>query len=234
MTSPRPDTRLPAQRYLDLLHREGEALLLAAEEAMDRPVPSCPGWTVDDVVFHVGSVYAHKSVALRLGRRPEEGEWSWPADAASAAEDLEWCHTELHGLSADLARRAPEDPAWTWWEPDQSVGFWLRRMAQETAMHRADVDLACGRVPVIPTDLAVDGIDEFVVVMLPDAGVDDVEGPTLAGPTVSVRITDVTVSGDPSRVLLWLWGRCEDGAVELDASPDAVARLRQVLREATQ
>jgi uncharacterized protein (TIGR03083 family) len=234
MTAQGPDTRLRPERYLDLLHREGEALLLAAEEALDRPVPSCPGWTVDDVVFHVGSVYAHKSAALRLGRRPEEGEWSWPPEDASGAEDLAWCHAELHGLSADLGRRASDDPAWTWWDPDQSVGFWLRRMAQETAMHRADVELACGRVPVIPADLAVDGIDEFVAVMLADAAVDDVDGPILAGPSVSVRITDVVVSGDPSRVLLWLWGRGADDSVRLDAAPDAVARVRQVLRDATQ
>ncbi len=234
MTPGNPETPLSPDRYLDLLHREGEALLLAAEDSMDRPVPSCPGWTVDDLVFHVGSVYAHKRAALRLGRRPEEGEWSWPPDGSSAAEDLLWCHSELHGLSADLARRAPADPAWSWWEPDQSVGFWMRRMAQETAVHRADVELACGRVPVLPDDLAVDGIDEFVRVMLADAAVDDVEGPMLDGPSVGVRITDVTVSGDASSVLLWLWGRGPDGSVALAADPDAVERVRTVLRDATQ
>ena len=53
------------------------------------------------------------------------------------------------------------------YEPDQSVGFWMRRMAQETVIHRIDAELAVGApVAAIPDDLAVDGIDELLKVFV--------------------------------------------------------------------
>jgi hypothetical protein len=36
------------------------------------------------------------------------------------------------------AGRKPEDPAGSWYTPDQTVGFWIRRMAHETVIHRID------------------------------------------------------------------------------------------------
>ena len=42
------------------------------------------------------------------------------------------------------ARFDPAAPSWTWWPDDQTAGFWLRRMAQETAVHRVDVELPLG------------------------------------------------------------------------------------------
>jgi hypothetical protein len=33
---------------------------------------------------------------------------------------------------------ASRDPAGSWYTPDQTVGFWIRRMAQETVIHRID------------------------------------------------------------------------------------------------
>ena len=42
------------------------------------------------------------------------------------------------------------------------ASFWARRMAHETAVHRADAEIAVGRAPVIDTAIAVDGIDEWL------------------------------------------------------------------------
>ena len=38
------------------------------------PVPSCPGWTVADLIRHVGAVYLHKTLAMREGAEPDP----WP------------------------------------------------------------------------------------------------------------------------------------------------------------
>ncbi len=222
------DTRLTAARYLDLLHEEGERLLLAAEGAMDLPVPACEGWAVRDVVDHVGMVYGHKIAALELGRRPEPGEWQGPEPGV---DEIAWCHGLLHRLASDLAAVAADEPAWTWWEPDQTAGFWQRRMAQETAVHRADVESASGPVTPIAGDLAVDGIDELLRVMLADVGVEDVAGPVREGDHVRVVIAGTTVAGDASDLLLWLWGRAPSGAVEVAGDE---AELRDLLRSATQ
>jgi uncharacterized protein (TIGR03083 family) len=222
------DTRLTAARYLDLLHQEGERLLLAAEDAMDLPVPACPGWVVRDVVEHVGMVYGHKIAALELGRQPEPGEWQGP-DPDS--DDVQWCHGLLHRLAADLARLSAQEPAWTWWEPDQTAGFWQRRMAQETAVHRADVESATGPITPIDADLAVDGVDELLRVMLADAGIRDVTGPDVHGDRVRVTVAGTSVTGGASDLLLWLWGRAPAGAIEVTGDE---AALRGLLRSATQ
>jgi uncharacterized protein (TIGR03083 family) len=226
--------RLSPTRYLELLHSEGERLLVAAENAMDRPVPACEGWTVDDVVFHVGGVYAHKIAALRLGRRPLEGEWDMPSDEATPGDDLVWCHVMLHAIANELAHRPPEQAAWTWWAPDQTVGFWQRRMANETAVHRADVESAVGPITPIDSDLALDGIDELVTVHLPSEAVELSPVVDVVGSAVSVRFADVEVSGDPSDVLLWLWGRLGDDSVVIKGAEAQIASVKAALRAATQ
>ena len=224
-------TRLTPDRYVELLRVDGEALLAAAEGVMDRPVPTCEGWAVRNVVDHVGMVYAHKVAALQHGRRPEPGEWDGPA---AGEDELQWCHGLLHQVAAALAHHAADEPAWSWWEPEQTIGFWQRRMALETAVHRVDVQSATGDVAPLADDLAFDGIDEVLTVMLADAGFTAVGGPTVSDGIVSARLGDVIVSGGPSDVLLWLWSRVGDEAVLLDGDGPAVELVRQILREATQ
>jgi uncharacterized protein (TIGR03083 family) len=221
-------TRLSATRYLDLLHAEGERLLLAAEGSMGLPVPACDGWVVRDVVEHVGTVYGHKIAALELGRRPEPSEWDGPEPGV---DEVVWCHALLDRLAADLARLAPDEPAWTWWEPDQTAGFWQRRMALETAVHRADVESAVGPVTPIDADLALDGIDELLHIMLADAGIEDVPGPVVGAGSVRVDIAGTSVSAGASDLLLWLWGRTPVGPIDVTGDE---AGLRELLRSATQ
>ena len=45
-------------------------------------------------------------------------------------------------LIAEFGARQPTDPTPTWYDPDQTVAFWIRRMAQETVIHRMDAELA--------------------------------------------------------------------------------------------
>ncbi|MDO8308856.1 MAG: maleylpyruvate isomerase family mycothiol-dependent enzyme [Actinomycetota bacterium] len=225
-------SRLTSQRYLDLLHGDGERLLEASEGNMAAACPSCEGWTVDDLVFHIGSVYAHKLAALRLGRAPEKGEWQVPAEEASPEHDLAWCHAELHALAAELARLPSDAPAWTWWPPEQTVGFWQRRMALETAVHRVDAELASGAATPVADDLALDGIDEVLHVMLADSGVDDVSGPEVDGGRVTVTVSGTTIVGPASDLFLWLWGRGDAGRLEVLSG--SAADLRALVRDATQ
>jgi hypothetical protein len=128
----------------------------------------------------------------------------------------------LECLSADygdLTAREPESGALTWYEPDQTAAFWIRRMAQETAMHRIDAELAAG-LPVnpVPADLGVDGVDEVLKRMLGYGSVAwpedfaEMAGEHLAGQDGREAIAVVagqaawTVRPSPRRVLV------EDGA----------------------
>jgi len=166
-------------------------------------------------------------------------------------------------LIAEFSARVPTDPAPTWYDPDQTVAFWIRRMAQETVVHRIDAELAAG-LPVtpVPDDLALDGVDEVLKRFLGyDAeDLDQLEGghlardgqdtiTVLAGQTAwtvrpspqEVVVDDgasdnprVVIAAAPESMLRWLWGRGGDEAVQLTGDPAWAAYLRRMLVAATQ
>jgi len=218
-------TRLEYGRYLQLLSTDGERLAHAASH-LDAPVPPCPGWDVREAVRHTGSVYRNKVACMRLNRRPEDGEWN--GEPAHHEDLVLWFRDSLELLLDELRSRKPEDATYTWWPPEQNAGFWARRMALETAVHRADVESASGAVTAVDRDLAIDGIDEVLQIFLVARG--NVESEQDGGGTVAVSVDtatwtvllradgvsvqlggdahpDARLSGEPSALFLYLWGR---------------------------
>jgi uncharacterized protein (TIGR03083 family) len=233
-------------RYLACIDTESERLANAVQD-LEAPVPPCPGWTVRECVRHTGSVYWHKVTCMRLQRQPEEGEW--PTDPGAGQDIVEWFRDAHQTLRTELTSRDPASPSPTWWPPDQTVGFWYRRMAQEVAVHRGDVESAYGAISPVAEDIALDGIDEVLRRML--AGPDPLPG---SGPTVDVAaggqswqltllaegenvtsdatdLADAIVSGEPSNVYLWLWTRLPDDAVRFDGDPEVIDALRRRLAD---
>ena len=85
-----------------------------------------------DLLRHVGEVYLDKVECMRLGRDPE----SWPPPGLQDEPPLQLLDRSYADLTGEFAARRPQDHAFTWYGPDQSVAFWIRRMAQETVIHR--------------------------------------------------------------------------------------------------
>src|SRR5262245_3152590 len=138
--------------HLDQEYERLRAALAEADPAA--PVPSCPEWTARDLEEHVTAVYLHKVECMRRGEFPKP--WP-PVEGVGTRADA------YAALAGEFAVRRPEDGTPTWYEPDQTVAFWIRRMANETAIHRVDADLAAGRAgEPIADDLSVDGIDEVL------------------------------------------------------------------------
>lgn len=220
-------------RFLDCLAADFARLRVVVPIDQTAAVPSCPGWTVADLTRHVGEVYLHKTLAMREGAEPE----AWPPEELAHEEPLAVLDRAYAGLIDEFAARKPEDAAGSWYKPDQTVGFWIRRMAQETVIHRIDAELGT-RQPVapIPADLAVDGIDEllkvFVAYSVAEWGkyftkiltgspgwtyavrTDGAAWRVRTGPGLFAvedgaggDATDVTVSGPPTAVLRWVWNR---------------------------
>jgi len=150
-------------RFLECLDSDFRRLRLIVPGHLDSVVPSCPDWTVGDLVQHVGMVYLHKVTGMREGTEPEE----WPPPGAAEEEPIALLDRSYAALLEEFAARTPEEHTGTWYGPDQTVGFWIRRMAQETVIHRIDGELGVG-VPIapVPDDLAVDGIDELLKVFV--------------------------------------------------------------------
>ncbi|MDH3499567.1 MAG: maleylpyruvate isomerase family mycothiol-dependent enzyme [Acidimicrobiia bacterium] len=147
-------------------------------------VPSCPDWSLGDLVWHLAEVqYFWASIVEGPLMEPE------------LVPDLERPEdTLLRGLfneqSARLHRalsaREPETPCWTWYEPDQTTGWVRRRQAHEALIHRIDAELcADDRTPVDPA-LAADGIDEILRIQI-----DGIPGwGTFTADGITVRLTE--------------------------------------------
>ncbi|MCO5997633.1 maleylpyruvate isomerase family mycothiol-dependent enzyme [Actinoallomurus rhizosphaericola] len=250
-------------RFLDCLASDFDRLRAAVSADRTAAVPTCPGWTNADLARHVGQVYLHKTLGMRLGGEPDE----WPPKDLAEEEPLALLDLTYADLRAEFAARRPEDPTGTWYGPDQTVGFWIRRMAQETVVHRIDAELAAGRpVAPVPAELAVDGIDELLKVFVAYSVAEwsDYFTDILAGSpgrTYTVRTdgaawlvrtgpglfavedgeddeaADVTVSGPPTAVLRRLWNResaGEPSGVTVEGAPEAVEELRRCIVTATQ
>jgi uncharacterized protein (TIGR03083 family) len=239
--------------YLGHIRREGDVIAATAPQGLDLPVPVCAPWDVREVVAHLATVYDHKVMAMRLGRKPEPGEWV--TDEPFGKDTVEWFGDQHAKLMAELAAHAPSAHAWTWWEPDQTVGFWYRRMALETVVHRVDVEAQFGAPTAIDAELAVDGIDEILTVMLsgdeaaatemPGTGTVEVLAGDLAWSVVlEDSRTTVTpgrrtsphavLTGDPSELFLYLWGRVPGETLERRGDESRIALLRSRLAAATQ
>ncbi|GAA1238692.1 maleylpyruvate isomerase family mycothiol-dependent enzyme [Kitasatospora nipponensis] len=141
------------------------AVFVAAVEKADptTPVPTCPGWTLADLVKHAGSVQRWFSVLLR--RRSQQPPTSREVDLQlpDAPQDYPgWLAASALEAADAFAGTDPDAPMWAW-GADQHARFWARRMLFETLVHRVDAELALGLEPVIDRDLAVDGLDEFLV-----------------------------------------------------------------------
>jgi uncharacterized protein (TIGR03083 family) len=240
-------------RFLALLDSDGDRLAAVAARDLDAAVPPCPGWTVGDAVLHTAEVYHHKIGCMSLGRPPKEGEYQ--ERPAQGEDAIDWFRAAHRDLLAELRTRGPDGPSYTWFPADQTVGFWYRRMAQETAVHRVDVESAFDEITPVDDELAVDGIDEVLTRFLTQDWAADPQPPA-AGKAVQVRtgdhawhvvlragLVEVTrelgpfdalVSGEPSELLLYLWGRRPVSAVTGEGDREVLTAFRQRLVAATQ
>jgi uncharacterized protein (TIGR03083 family) len=197
------DTRMQPGEYVDAIRTNATALVDAAEAAgLAAPVPACPDWDVAELLAHIGRV--HRWATANATRAPdaEFPGWSSSIDTPDAVDRPEWVRAGAAELADTLAARPADTPAWSFLPPS-TVGFWQRRQAHETAMHRVDAQLAAGSAEPIDASLAADGIDEWVG-MLAAMGLHQRFGGS--GETVHFHCTDVDgewlVRIDPDQVVI--------------------------------
>lgn len=151
--------------YLSYVRADADRIAAVAEMGLDAPVPSAPGWTVSDLLAHTGVVYAHKTTIVGEGWVDEQPA---PVDPPTGAV-LEWFREQADKMLAVLAAADPATPIATWSPTDKTVGFWWRRMAHESVIHRLDAELAHKVVTTVDATLGADGIDEILVLMMTGA-----------------------------------------------------------------
>ncbi|MDN5790192.1 MAG: maleylpyruvate isomerase N-terminal domain-containing protein [Micrococcales bacterium] len=141
----------------------------ATASGLSAPVPTCPGWSVLDLVTHVGM--AHRWAASHVRGHPID------AASAQSLERQGRDHPDVLGWFDDGATAllqalvdAPEDlDVFVFLKNAPSPRrFWTRRMAHEPTIHAVDaLSARLGRAPrpdetSFPAVLAADGIDELV------------------------------------------------------------------------
>lgn len=220
--------------YLSSLARDGVAFADACEAAgLAAPVASCPGWSVADLVWHLTGVHQFWRTIVGEKRSTWEG-----LERPTRPTDDDLLRVFRAGFNQTLLVLNAADPAqanWTW-SSDHTAAFVVRRMAQETGVHRWDADSAAGASAPIEAELASDGIDEFLTHMIGDVVADaaplegsvhlhctDVPGewtvrPTAAGGLNVIREHakgDVAIRGAASDLLLVLWRRQDLASVDV-------------------
>lgn len=166
--------------HLAAVRAEGELLLTTAAAVLDAPVPTCPGWTTERLVGHVGRTWRWTAGWVATGESPTVDP------APPGADVVPWAHSGLDDLVAALVALDPAAEVETWLGP-RPAAFWPRRMALEAAVHRVDAQAAAGAVTPIDTPLALDGVDELFEVVLQFVGTGDLE---TRGRTLHLHATD--------------------------------------------
>ena len=129
---------------------------------LDRPVPTCPGWTFRQLVTHLGR--GHRWAAQIVATRAtapvptrEVADGKLPEDPARHGP---WLNAGAD-LVIEAVTAAGSDLVWTM-TGMRPASFWARRRAHEAAVHLADAQLAAGRSVDLAPDLAADGVDEWL------------------------------------------------------------------------
>ncbi len=151
--------------YLAHLREESARFVAVLRDApSDGPVPSCPDWLADDLLWHLGEVQWFWGTIVREQVADPEGlvHPDRPADRDGLLEFFDASSKELQTALADTD---PTAHRWTWSE-DQTAGFIRRRQAHEALIHRVDAELAADVArAAMDAELAGDGVDEALRVM---------------------------------------------------------------------
>jgi uncharacterized protein (TIGR03083 family) len=229
--------------HLDVLAAESAAFLTAVTGNLGAPVPSCPEWTVSDLVAYLGRVQRFHTRHVVRGVT-DDPDRETPIEPPADDDLLPWFEESTRVLLATLREVGTQTPAWSFGPPRTSA-FWHRRMALEAAIHRWDAQSARHDAHGFEVAVAVDGIDEVLTVHTPSDLQDE---PVEVRGVVQVRLTDsdrtwtvehlgddlvttqktpeAVLEGTASGVFLALWGRVPLSSLTVEGDETLVAALR--------
>lgn len=214
------------------LRREGRriaALLDGGPIDTSTAVPTCPDWDVAALVGHIGWVHRWATVAIITGEAPDRSTIGRPDPGAPVSVLHDWFSEGLDALCDTLDGADPTADTWHPFPAHRTVGFWFRRLAHETTIHRVDLEIALDRRSPLDATLASDGIDEYLGVIVPmligsgrastpeatlHVHCTDVDGEWMLRPTDGAPVltrehakSDAALRGPAESLLLTMWGR---------------------------
>lgn len=194
---------------------------ILADGDLARDIAGCPGWDLAELGQHVGGIYRFATAGVE-GRAIDE-----PTGPRERAALLDWVDSGLAPLLTVFEPRDWTRDCWTF-APPHRVGFWVRRMCHETALHLWDAETSEGSSAGIDPVLAADGVEEVVTMFFPRQVrlgrisalhdrveivlSDQVGAPAMilqghGSAQIDARVPDAVVRGPASDILLMLWKR---------------------------
>lgn len=158
---------LSFERYCTEIVIQSELLASAiADRDLSVPVPSCPGWTVNQLVRHLGGGqrWAAEVVRTRASSPPSDDHFrdlSGYVDE-DPAELASWLVEGSNELADALREAGPDAQMWAPLTVDQPALFFARRFTHETVMHRADGTLPLDIEYTVSTDVGLDTLAEWM------------------------------------------------------------------------
>jgi len=155
--------------YLPVLRAANARFAGAAAEGVlthgwSARVPGCPEWTLADLVRHVCEGQHFWAWVVRT-RATDPSSYVDPPTRGD--DELLGCLSAVGAeLETALAEADPAEHVYTW-APQKDVAFVLRRQVHEALIHVVDVEQVIGDVRPIPPDVALDGLDEWLEVVVP-------------------------------------------------------------------
>ncbi|MEV4626812.1 maleylpyruvate isomerase family mycothiol-dependent enzyme [Micromonospora sp. NPDC049523] len=137
--------------------------------SLDSQVPTCPEWTLLDLVEHLGKGQRKWVAAVGAGPAGAPPAEFGPEGLDPAPREREallaWWDESTEQLLTALRQAGPDRGCWTWWGESQSpqtAGAVARHRVQEVAVHTYDAEITLGAPQPLPAEVALDGVEEFL------------------------------------------------------------------------
>jgi uncharacterized protein (TIGR03083 family) len=157
---------LPYDRYCDEVVTQTDLLREILRGAdLSRIVPTCPDWTLAQLVRHIGGNLRSLELAVRSGTPVEDPGRQVPDVAGPEGDDpaaLDAWLAEAALTCAGTLRNAGPGAEAQVWVFQRSTAFWARRAANDLVVHRADAAGTVDADYTVAPDLGADAIDELL------------------------------------------------------------------------
>ncbi|MEU7902531.1 maleylpyruvate isomerase family mycothiol-dependent enzyme [Actinoplanes sp. NPDC049118] len=240
----------PFPESLDLIAERSAALrsAVAAAHDLEARVPGCPDWSLRDLVAHLGRVQRFWAAGVTAGPAAGPPPGSAVVDPRPAGDLLAWSAESTRLLLESLRAAGPDRDCWTWWgasDAPMTSGAVARHQVQEAAVHAYDAQETVGKPEPIPADVAVDIVDELLVVTLGSLGAWPHRSARVAlsateGPTWTIDLTPggarpgpaagdepvATLRGSAGDLVLVLYTRIPLDRIEIDGDREVAERFQ--------
>ncbi|WP_202971200.1 maleylpyruvate isomerase N-terminal domain-containing protein [Saccharothrix sp. ALI-22-I] len=132
---------------------------VASAPSLDVQVPTCPEWTLFDLVRHLGEGRRSWAATVAAGPAAAKSAPEGPAAPREREALLAWLAASTQQLLDALREAGPDRGCWTGWgrsQSPQTCGAVARHQLQEIAVHTYDAQITLGAPQPLPDEVALD------------------------------------------------------------------------------